>query len=102
MRFAHPPFPTFPQSGKEQTEVTDLSSDSLAGFTWPSPAYLFGMLLFSLIGFAAFRYGRRNDRSPTMWIGVALMLYPYIVSRTWLLYIVGCALCAGIWYDHHD
>ena len=73
-----------------------------SGFTWPSPAYLFGMLLFSLLGFAAFRYGRKNDRYPTMAIGVALMLFPYVVSRTWLLYVVGIALCAGIWYDHRS
>lgn len=70
------------------------------GFAWPSPGYLFGMLLFSLLGFAAFRYGRRNDRPLTMAIGVALMLFPYVVPQTWLLYVVGFALCAGIWYDH--
>ncbi len=82
------------------TDVTDLATDSLAGFTWPSPAYLFGMLLFSLIGYVAFRYGRRRGHPVTLWIGVALMLYPYVVSRTWLLYVVGAALCVGIWYDH--
>ena len=57
------------------------------------------MLVFSLIGYAAFRYGRKNDRSRTMWIGVALMLYPYVVSRTGLLYVVGAALCVGLWFD---
>ncbi len=57
------------------------------------------MLVFSLVGYAAFRYGRKNDRSRTMWIGVALMLYPYIVSPTWLLYVGGVALCVGLWFD---
>ena len=80
--------------------MSDPSSLDLSGFRWPSPAYLFGMLLFGLIGYAAFRYGRRNDRLPTMWIGIALMLYPYVVSRTGLLYLVGAVLCAGIWIDH--
>jgi hypothetical protein len=28
------------------------------------------------------------------------MAYPYAVSRTWLLYAVGIALCAGIYFDH--
>jgi hypothetical protein len=31
-------------------------------------------------------------------LGVALMLYPYAVGSTWLLYLVGCALCAAIWW----
>ena len=57
------------------------------------------MLVFSLVGYAAFRHGRKNDRSRTMWIGVALMLYPYIVSPTWLLYVAGVALCVGLWFD---
>jgi hypothetical protein len=70
------------------------------GFEWPSPVYLFGMLLFSLVGIVAFRYGKKTDHPVTMWVGVALMLYPYVVSDTWLLYLVGLALCAGIWYDH--
>jgi hypothetical protein len=69
------------------------------GFEWPTPAYLIGMLVFSIVGYAAWRYGRKTERRATKWIGVALMFYPYAVSRTWLLYVVGFALCAGIWFD---
>jgi len=80
--------------------MDDLTStlDTL-GFEWPSPVYLFGMVVFSLVGYAAFRYGRKNERPRITWLGVALMLYPYIVSQTWLLYVVGIALCAIIWLD---
>jgi hypothetical protein len=53
-------------------------------------------VLFGLVGFSAWRSGRRNQDSRTLWIGVALMLYPYAVSRTWMLYAVGAALCAGL------
>ena len=35
----------------------------------------------------------------TLWLAVALMAYPCVVSRTWLLYAVGLALCAGLWVD---
>jgi len=28
---------------------------------------------------------------------VALMLYPYAISETWLLYAVGTALCVGVY-----
>lgn len=31
------------------------------------------------------------------WIGIALMLYPYAVSDTLLLYAVGGVLCAGLY-----
>ena len=69
------------------------------GLQWPSPAYLFGAIVFGLVGLVAFRRGRRLGRWPTMGLGVALMVYPYAVSRTWLLYAVGIALCAGLFFD---
>ena len=78
----------------------DPSSLDLAGFTWPPPAYLFGALVFGLVGLGAFRYGRKTDRLRTLWIGVALMLYPYVVSNTAAMYAIGLALCAAIWWDH--
>lgn len=80
--------------------MNDLDSLKSLGFAWPTPAYLFGMLVFSLVGWGAFRYGRKSGKTLTTWLGVALMLYPYVISRTWLLYVVGAALCVGIWYDH--
>jgi hypothetical protein len=66
------------------------------GFTLPSPAYMFGAIVFSIIGFAAYRYGAKAQRQTTKWFGVALMLFPYAVSKTWLLYVVGAALCVGL------
>jgi hypothetical protein len=69
------------------------------GFELPSPAYLFGAIVFGLVGLAAFRLGRKRGRRTTLWLGVALMVYPYAVSSTWLLYAVGLALCAGLLLD---
>ncbi|WP_136418633.1 MULTISPECIES: hypothetical protein [Oxalobacteraceae] len=68
------------------------------GLTLPSPAYLIGAILFGIIGFAAYRYGKKTSRGTTKWIGVGLMLYPYAVSQTWMLYLVGVALCAGLYF----
>jgi hypothetical protein len=68
------------------------------GLEIPSPAYLFGMILFSLIGIAAFRHGRRSAKRMTLWLGVALMVFPYAVPNTALLYAVGGALCAGLYF----
>lgn len=69
------------------------------GLTLPSPAYIFGAIAFGLIGFAGYRYGKRVGRSLTKWLGVALMFYPYAVAQTWLLYVVGAILCAGLFID---
>jgi hypothetical protein len=69
------------------------------GLTLPSPAYIFGAVLFGIIGFAAYRYGKKVQRQWTKWLGVGLMLYPYAISQTWLLYVAGAALCAGLFFD---
>lgn len=62
----------------------------------PSPAVIFAAILFSTIGFLAFRHGKREMLWKPMAIGTALMVYPYFVSQTWLLYAIGCALSMGI------
>jgi len=77
--------------------VDDLKTIESMGFTLPRPAYLFGIMLFSVLGFAAYRYGKRASLGVPKWIGVAMMLYPYIVSETWLLYVVGAGLCIGLY-----
>ena len=66
------------------------------GLTLPSPAYIAGAIAFGLIGMAAYAMGKRTGRSQTQWIGVALMLYPYAISETWMLYAVGALLSAAL------
>lgn len=68
------------------------------GLTLPSPAYLLGAILFGIIGFAAYRYGKKTANSTLKWIGVGLMLYPYAISQTWILYVVGIGLCAALYF----
>jgi hypothetical protein len=70
-----------------------------AGLTLPSPAWFFGCILFGLVGFAAWRYGKFVEHPRIRWLGAALMLYPYLTRPTWLLYGVGIALCAAVWWD---
>lgn len=71
------------------------------GFSWPSPAYVVGAIVFGLLGIAAWYHGKKVQRPRTRWLGLALMLYPYLVWQTWLLYIVGVALCVAVWLDRH-
>jgi hypothetical protein len=61
-----------------------------------SPAALFGSLLFGAIGLGAFLYGKKMVLYKPMLIGIVLMAYPYFVPETWLLYVIDCALCLGL------
>jgi len=67
----------------------------------PSGAALFGSLMFGVIGLAAFLYGKRSALIVPMVLGMVLMAFPYFVSDTWLLYVIGCALTAACWYFRH-
>jgi hypothetical protein len=77
--------------------MDDLKTLESMGFTLPGPAYLIGAILFGIIGFAAYRYGKKASLDTTKWIGIALMLFPYVISETWLLYAVGAGLCIGLY-----
>jgi hypothetical protein len=70
-----------------------------SGLTLPTPAYLAGMLLFSIVGMVAWWHGKRSERPTVKWLGLALMLYPYVVPQTWLLYVVGAALTGWTWWS---
>ena len=77
--------------------MDNLKTLESVGFTMPSPAYLIGAILFGIIGYAAYRYGKKISIVTTKWVGIALMLYPYAISETWLLYSVGAALCISLY-----
>lgn len=77
--------------------MDELNQLATLGLVLPSPAYLAGAILFGIIGYVAFRRGRRTSTASLTWTGVALMLYPYAVSQTWLLWAVGAGLCAWLY-----
>jgi hypothetical protein len=79
--------------------VDDLTTLQSLGLSLPSPAYIFGAVVFGLVGIAAYRYGKKAGRPRTKWLGVALMVYPYAISWTWLLYVVGFALCVAVYWN---
>lgn len=51
-------------------------------------------LLFGSIGLGFFIYGKRQGVLMPLICGVALMIYPYFLSNTWLLLGIGIALMA--------
>ena len=75
----------------------DLQSVLGSSFAFPSAANLFASVLFGIIGYAAFRYGRKTSNKPPVYIGLLLMLYPFVVSVTWMMYAVGIALCIALY-----
>ncbi len=77
--------------------MEELKTLESLGFILPSPTYIVAAIVFGIIGFAAYRYGKKSARVKVKWIGVALMLYPYVISETWLLYVVGVGLCISLY-----
>ena len=78
--------------------MNDLKSLQSMGLTLPSPAYILGSILFGIVGYVVFRRGRTMHRTELIWAGVALMLYPYVISDTWMLWAVGAALSAWVYF----
>ena len=68
------------------------------GLTLPSPAYLLGAVLFGIYGYVAYRRGKLASSPRLRWSGLALMLYPYAVTETWMLWLIGLALCGWVWW----
>ncbi len=62
---------------------------------WPGAWYIAGSIVFGIIGYLSFRRGRKTEQSQLTWVGMALMLYPYAVSETWMLWALGAAM--SIW-----
>ena len=63
-----------------------------------SAAKIFACIIFGGIGFAAFLYGKKNKFFRPMIIGIALMTYPYFISGTFFLYLVGIVLTAALYF----
>jgi len=74
--------------------MNELKALQSMGFVLPSPAYIFGAIVFGLLGMVAFSRGRKTTRPVLTWTGVALMLYPYAIGQTWLLWSLGIGLTA--------
>ena len=77
--------------------MDELKNLQSLGLVLPTPAYILGAIVFGLIGYVAFRRGRKTSAPALTWTGVALMLYPYAVPQTWLLWTIGVALCAWVY-----
>jgi hypothetical protein len=75
-----------------------LQTAQALGLVLPTPAWIAGAILFSVLGIGAWYYGKASKEPRIRWLGLALMLYSYVTSPTWLLYGAGIALCVAVWW----
>lgn len=55
-------------------------------------------VVFGMVGFAAFRYGRKNGEMRPVVLGVALMAYGYFVSNAWVSLAIGSVLTVLLFF----
>lgn len=80
---------------QKKSQAGNAAQDSL--FMGMSMGGLMANLLFSLIGFFYFKYGRSTGSVPAMATGLALMLYPYFISNTLYMVLTGLAIMLAHW-----
>ncbi len=59
---------------------------------------LFANLLFSLIGLIFFRRGKKEAEYNLIFLGLALMIFPYFVENHFLLWGIGLGLTGWGYY----
>jgi len=59
---------------------------------------LFVSLIVSGVGFVLLAYGKKQQRLPQMFAGLALMVYPYFVDNWIWMAGVGVAICGALWW----
>ena len=55
-------------------------------------------VFFGIVGFAAFRYGKKNAEPRPLFLGIALMAYGYFVSNPWISLAIGAVLTLLIFF----
>ena len=76
--------------------MNELKALESMGLVLPSAWYILGAILFGIVGLLAFRRGRKRKQAHLLWTGLALMLYPYAISETWLLWILGFGMLGWV------
>lgn len=64
-------------------------------------ANILGGVIFGTVGFVAFVYGKKMSSYKPLFLGLALMIYPYFIPSTLWVYIIGAVLTTAlfVWRD---
>ena len=63
-----------------------------------SAANLFAGVIFGFIGLGAFIYGKKKALWRPMVIGIILTAYPYFISGTLPVYLIGIVLTTALYF----
>ncbi len=55
-------------------------------------------VVFGLVGFAAFRHGKKNSEPRPLFLGIALMAYGYFVTNAWASLAIGSVLTLALFF----
>jgi len=61
-----------------------------------SAGWLFATLLVSSVGMGLFLYGKKQARTPQLFAGLVLMIYPGFISSAAAMLAIGAALLGGL------
>lgn len=64
----------------------------------PDPSTIFLIIVFSGVGLAAWRRGKREQNVLVLLAGIALMVFPYFVQGLALTAAIGGALTGLVWF----
>jgi len=86
-------------------DFVDAAQGLSGGLTPGSKGMLFGLsmwailasLLFSSVGLFYFKRGKDTSDTPLLVSGIALVVYPYFVTDTLYIIVIGAALTALPW-----
>jgi hypothetical protein len=67
-----------------------------------NPYNILAGLIFGTIGWGAYMYGKRLDLWQPRMFGAGLMIYPYFISNSWLLWGTGIALIILLCFYHRE
>lgn len=89
---------------KDYTQLGGSSTNMILGATGLPQANdldfakIIAYVFFGGIGFVAFMYGKKTAFWRPLVIGIALMGYPYFISTTAMIYIIGAILTAMLYF----
>ena len=55
-------------------------------------------VVFGIVGYAAFRHGKKNGEPRPLFLGVALMAYGYFVTNAWVSLAIGALLTLFLFF----
>jgi hypothetical protein len=59
---------------------------------------LVALIVFGIIGSVAVLYGWRQKKPRALTVGVAMSAYPYFISSLILIWLIGLALTAALYF----